>query len=816
MSKYNHREIEQKWQEVWQENKVFEAKDGEKKKKFFCLVEFPYPSGDGLHVGHVRSYAAQDILCRKKRMAGLNVLYPIGWDAFGLPTENYAIKTGQHPTIITAQNVATFKKQIQELGISFDWSREINTTDPEYYKWTQWIFIQLFKKGLAYKKKMNINWCPKCKIGLANEEVVNGGCERCGTQAEKKELSQWMLKITAYADRLIEDLETVDFLDKIKQQQINWIGRSYGAEIDFQVSGTNEKIKVFTTRPDTIFGATFLVLSPEHSLVNKIVRDDKQAEVLKYQEEAKNKSEEERTNVEKEKTGVFIGANAINPFSGKEIPIFIADYVLPNYGTGAIMAVPAHDERDFEFAQKYNLEIIPVIKPLTLEEKRPFEATVGGAELYGHLSPENKSACYSGPGTMINSGEFDGLDSEKAFDKIIEKIEKENIGKKSTQYHLRDWVFSRQHYWGEPIPMVNCPVCGWVPLKEAKLPLELPMVEKYEPTGTGESPLASMTDWVQTTCPQCGGRATRETDTMPNWAGSSWYFLRYIDPKNNEAFADAKKMKYWLPVDLYNGGMEHTTLHLLYSRFWHKVLYDLDLVPTNEPYQKRVSHGMILAPDGQKMSKSRGNVINPDKLVTEFGADSLRLYEMFMGPYDQPVSWDTNGIMGCRKFLERIWSFDKFIEQDDDSIKILLNKTIKKVGEDIDDRRFNTAVSAMMIFVNEIYEKGCSYESYKKFIQILHPFAPHLSEEIWQNFGEKEILAKSSWPEFDNDLISSAKIQIGVQVNGKLRDTIEISPDITEEEVKSLVLNSEKIKKHLIGSPKKIIYIKGKIVSVVI
>jgi len=796
MPKYNPAEVEKKWQKLWQEAKAFAAKDNDKKKKFFCLVEFPYPSGDGLHVGHVRSYAAQDILCRKKRMDGLNVLYPLGWDAFGLPTENYAIKTGQHPTKITAENVATFKKQIQELGISFDWSREINTADPEYYKWTQWIFIQLFKKGLAYKKKMNINWCPKCKIGLANEEVVNGGCERCGTLAEKKELSQWMLKITAYADRLIEDLETVDFLEKIKQQQINWIGRSYGAEIDFKVLGTDEKIKVFTTRPDTIFGATFLVLSPEHQLVNKIVRTDKEAEVLKYQEDAKNKSEEERTNADKEKNGVFIGANAINPLNGKEIPIFIADYVLPNYGTGAIMAVPAHDERDFDFAKKHGLEIIPVIKP----SEDNFE----------------NEKCFSGFGKMINSGEFDDLDSEIVFEKIIAKIEKENIGKKSTQYHLRDWVFSRQHYWGEPIPMVNCPVCGWVSLKESDLPLKLPMVEKYEPTGTGESPLAAIKDWVATTCPVCGGKAERETDTMPNWAGSSWYYLRYIDPKNDQVFVDAKKMKYWLPVDLYNGGMEHTTLHLLYSRFWHKVLYDLDFVPTNEPYQKRVSHGMILAPDGQKMSKSRGNVINPDQLVSEYGADSLRVYEMFMGPYDQAVSWDTNGLLGCRKFLERVWSFDKFVEQEDDSTKILLNKTIKKVGEDILERRFNTAVSAMMIFVNEIYEKGCSYESYKKFIQVLHPFAPHLTEEIWQNFGEKTMLVMSSWPDFDNEMISSAKIQIGVQINGKLRDTIEIFPDTTEEEVKKIVLDSEKIKKYLTSEPKKIIYIKGKIVSFVV
>ncbi len=942
MKKYDHKKIERKWQKFWEDNKFYRAEDGSPKEKYYCLIEFPYPSGDGLHVGHVRSYTALDIIARKKRMQGFNVLYPIGWDAFGLPAENYAIKTGKHPTIITKENVKVFTKQIKSLGISFDWSREINTTDSVYYKWTQWIFLQLYKHGLAYKKKMPINWCPSCKIGLANEEVIDGKCERCGAETEKRELEQWMLKITAYADRLIEDLETVEYLEKIKTQQINWIGRSEGAEVDFQVKNFKDNIRVFTTRPDTLFGATFIVLSPEHELVNEITTKEQEAAVLKYQEEARKKSDLERTELQKEKTGVFTGAYAINPVNKKEIPIWIADYVMMSYGTGAIMAVPAHDERDWAFAKKYKLAITLVLMPFIraqekdlprvdkktvkrnnvivvlkhwAEEKyycldwKKFGWTsfvVGGVEdgedfetaairemkeesgyqnirsikrLGGQIATEffarhkdvNRETIiegyyielqdgerilpaeedvqyhdglwvdkdkvntfinlenhawyfdilmkgeqvYSGDGININSDFLDGLKTADAKKKISAWLEKEGLGKKSTNYHLRDWVFSRQHYWGEPIPMVYCVECGWQPIDEKELPLKLPMVKKYEPTDTGESPLASIEKWVNTICPKCKGRARRETDTMPNWAGSSWYFLRYVDPENNEKLADLEKLKYWTPVDLYNGGMEHTTLHLLYSRFWHKFLYDIAAVPTPEPYQKRVSHGMILASDNQKMSKSRGNVLNPDQIVEEYGADALRLYEMFMGPYDQAVAWDTNGLRGIKKFLDRVWAAEN--REDDKGVTALLHKTIKKVTEDIDKMHFNTAVAAMMILLNKIQEAGCSKQTFEKFLIMLSPFAPHLAEEKWSALGNEAGISLQKWPQFDEALVIDEQIQIPVQINGKVRDKLLVSADIVEEELKKLALASDKVQKHLAERQvKKIIYVTGRLISIVV
>jgi leucyl-tRNA synthetase len=793
--KYNHKKIEAKWQKHWADQGFYKAKDTGK-NKFYCLVEFPYPSGEGLHVGHVRSYTAQDIVCRKKRAQGFNVMFPMGWDAFGLPAENYAIKTGQHPRKVVDANIKVYKKQCQDLGLSFDWDREVDTTDPNYYKWTQWIFLQLFKKGLAYKHKMPINWCPDCKIGLANEEVIDGNCERCGQTTEKKELEQWMLKITEYADRLIEDLETVEYLDQIKTQQVNWIGRSYGAEVDFKVKSNNDVIKVFTTRPDTLFGATFMVLSPEHELVNKITTAKQEKDVLKYQDQASKKSDLERTELQKEKTGMFTGAYAINPVNNQEIPIWIADYVLSSYGTGAIMAVPAHDQRDFEFATKYDLDIQQVIAGGDINDKAFTEIT---------------------DGKLINSGEFDGLGIIDAIYKITKWLEKQNIGKKTTNYHLRDWVFSRQHYWGEPIPMVNCPKCGWVPMDEKDLPLELPMVKKYEPTGTGESPLAAVEDWVKTSCPKCGEDARRETDTMPNWAGSSWYFLRYIDAQNNKALADPKKLKYWMPVDLYNGGMEHTTLHLLYSRFWNKVLYDLDIVPTDEPYAKRISHGMILASDGQKMSKSRGNVINPDEIVEQYGADVLRVYEMFMGPYDQAVTWDLNGVRGASKFVEKIYSFDEFVEKDLTDVTALLHKTIKKVTEDIDNRQFNTAVAAMMIFLNKIQEVGCTKDTFKQFAILISPFVPHLAEELWSGLDEKESITLQPWPKFDPKLVVDEEIEVPVQVNGKVRTKLVVKADITEKELTKLALADEKVKKHLAGQePKKVFFVKGRLLSIVV
>jgi len=795
MERYNHLEVEPKWQKFWEDNNFYQAEDGSKKPKFYCLIEFPYPSGAGLHVGHPESYTAIDIVARKRRMEGYNVLYPIGWDAFGLPTENYAIKTGVHPREATEKNIATFKRQLKSFGFSFDWSREVNTTDPSYYKWTQWQFLQFFKNDMAYKDKMPINWCVSCKIGLANEEVVDGKCERCGGEVEKREKEQWMIAITKYADKLLEDLKDVDYLSKIKAQQENWIGRSDGAEVDFEIAG--EKITVFTTRPDTLFGATFFVIAPEHPLVAKIVTDDQKKEVAKYVKQAAGKSDLERGELQKDKTGVFTGAYATNPVNGEQIPVWIADYVMMGYGTGAIMAVPAHDARDYEFAKKYKLPITEVVS--------------GG---------NVKKEAFSGEGKAVNSDFLDGLEMKAAKKKMIAWLKKEKLGKAAVNFKLRDWVFSRQRYWGEPIPLVNCEKCGWVAVPDEDLPVELPDVEKYEPTDTGESPLAAIEDWVNTKCPECKGDAKRETDTMPNWAGSSWYFLRYIDPNNDKSFADLKKLKYWMPVDWYNGGMEHTTLHLLYSRFWNKFLFDQKLVPTSEPYAKRTSHGMVLAEDGRKMSKSLGNVVNPDEVVEQYGADTVRLYEMFMGPFSEAIPWSTTGVIGVRRFLEKVWNL-----QDDVSDKIkneeltrLLHKTIKKVGEDIEETKYNTAVSAMMIFVNEIQKAGgASKEIYDGLMILLSPFAPHIAEELWERTGHKNSVTLQPWPEYDAELARDELVELPVQVNGKLRGTIEVSPDLSEDELKERALADTNVQKFLDGKKvKKSIYVPGRMINFVV
>lgn len=782
---YNPKNIEPKWQATWEEQNIYAAHDFDDRKKFYVLVEFPYPSGAGLHVGHVRSYTAMDIIARKKRMDGYNVIYPIGWDAFGLPTENYAIKNKIAPQKATEDNVAVFKKQIKALGISFDWDREINTTDPSYYKWTQWIFLQLFKNGLAYKATMPINWCPSCKIGLANEEVVNGSCERCGTPSSKKELSQWMLKITEYAERLINDLDDVDFLEKIKAQQINWIGRSEGAHIIFDVKDSEHSLEVFTTRPDTLFGVTYMVVAPEHFLLEKLQNKiTNWNDVQTYITQAQQKSDLERSHLQKDKTGIKLeGISAIHPLTGEEIPVYVADYVLVNYGTGAIMAVPSDDERDAEFAEKHGLEIKPIIED----------------------------------DSLVNSGKFTGLSTEDAKTKIIEALAAKNKGEKAITYKLRDWVFSRQHYWGEPIPIVYCDDCGMVPLPEDQLPLELPVVQEYEPTDTGESPLAKITDWVNTECPKCAKPAKRETDTMPNWAGSSWYWLRYTDPNNDNAFADAEKLKYWTPVDIYNGGMEHTTLHLLYSRFWHKFLHDQGFVPTHEPYQKRVSHGLILAEDHQKMSKSKGNVVNPDVVVQEYGADTLRMYEMFMGPYDEPIPWSTQNIVGVRRFLDKIAAVS-VTENNDESMTRELHKMIKKVTEDIDARHFNTAISAMMIFINAIdKENGIYKDVWSEFVKILSPFAPHLAEELWEQLGNTTSVTIQTWPTFNEELTLDSTVTIAVSVNGKTRATLEVTKDTPEETIKEQALALENIVKYTQDTEiKKVIVVPNKIVNIVI
>ena len=782
--KYNHKAVEEKWQKIWEDKGVFHASDDTEKEKFYALIEFPYPSGQGLHVGHPRPYTALDTVARKRRLEGYNVLYPIGWDAFGLPTENYAIKNHIHPEIVTKKNIARFKKQIQSLGISFDWSREIDTTDPEYYKWTQWIFIQLYKHGLAYKKEMNVNWCTSCKCVLANEEVVNGVCERCGSEVVHKVKSQWMLKITEYADRLINDLDLVNYPDRVKAQQKNWIGRSKGAEVDFTTT-TGDTLTIYTTRADTLYGATYMVISPEHPMIEKWAdKISNMDEIKKYQEAAARKSDFERTEVAKEKTGVRIdGVNAINPVNNKEIPIFISDYVLVSYGTGAIMAVPAHDTRDWEFAKKFDLPIIEVVKG-------------------GNVQEEAYTDCAKG--IMVNSGMLDGLTVDEAKKKIIDWLTSEGKGHSKVNYKLRDWVFSRQRYWGEPIPMVYCEKCGYVPIDEKDLPLRLPMVESYEPTDNGESPLAKMTDWINTTCPCCGGKAKRETDTMPQWAGSSWYYLRYMDPHNKNAIASKEALNYWSPVDWYNGGMEHTTLHLLYSRFWHKFLYDIGVVPTPEPYAKRTSHGMILGENGEKMSKSRGNVVNPDEIVDEYGADTMRLYEMFIGDFEKAAPWSKASIRGCRRFVERYWNLQSVLI-DGDKIRPELegafNKAIKKVGEDIENIKFNTAIATLMALINDISNvKSINKEELRIFSILLNPFAPHVTEEVYEacKLGNG-ILAEAEWPEYDESKCVDESVEIVVQVNGKIKAKLNIPVDADKDAVLDLAKNDENVKKAIDG-----------------
>ena len=804
---YNFKEIEKKWQKKWYSEGTFNAKNDYSMKKWYGLIEFPYPSGQGLHVGHPRSYTALDVIARKRRMQGYNVLFPIGFDAFGLPAENYAIKNHIHPKITTEKNIAHFKSQLKSIGFSFDWSREVNTTDPDYYKWTQWIFIQLYKHGLAYKATMPINFCTGCKVGLANEEVVNGVCERCGSPVVQKEKSQWMLKITEYAQRLIDDLDDVNYLDKIKAQQINWIGRSEGAEVTFKIADSDETLTVYTTRPDTLFGATYMVVAPEHHIIEKLSsKITNMTEVEEYKRKTALKSDFERSELNKDKTGCEVkGIKAINPLTGKEIPIWISDYVLITYGTGAIMAVPAHDTRDHEFATKFNLPIVQVIKSNS-------DDVVCDVQKEAFTDVET--------GILINSGFLNDLSVKDAKKKVIEYLEENNIGKRQVNYKLRDWVFSRQRYWGEPIPMVHCEKCGWVPIPEDELPLKLPDIEDYEPGENGESPLAKHTDWVNTTCPHCGGKATRETDTMPQWAGSSWYYLRYMDPHNDKALASKEALEYWSPVDWYNGGMEHTTLHLLYSRFWHKFLYDIGVVPTREPYQKRTSHGMILGSNGEKMSKSKGNVVNPDEVVDEFGADSFRVYEMFMGPFDQTAPWSMESIRGCSKFLDRVWNMQTMlIDGDSYSPKFekMMHRAIKKVSSDIEEMKFNTCISTFMTMVNEFYkEKTINKAEFKTFLQLLNPFAPHITEELSQSvLGEKEDLSYQKWPEYDESKTIADEITLPIQFNGKLKGTVQISLDEDEASVKQKV--HEAIDSKLEGKTVvKEIYVKNKIYNIVI
>ena len=800
--KYDHKQVEKKWQDIWDEKQCFHAENDSDKEKFYALVEFPYPSGQGLHVGHPRSYTALDIVARKKRMQGYNVLYPMGWDAFGLPTENFAIKNHVHPAEVTKKNIARFKSQLKSLGLSFDWSREINTTDPSYYKWTQWIFLQLFKKGLAYKKEMSVNWCTSCKCVLANEEVVNGVCERCGSEVVHKTKSQWMLAITKYAQRLIDDLDDVDYIERVKIQQRNWIGRSTGAEVDFKTT-EGDTLTVYTTRPDTLFGATYMVISPEHPMIEQWADKLNNIEdVRAYREEAARKSDFERTELNKDKTGVKLdGVAAINPVNGKQIPIFVSDYVLMGYGTGAIMAVPAHDDRDWEFAKKFGCEIIEVVSGGEDVQKAAFTAK-------------------DETGILVNSDFLNGKTVKDAIPAMIEWLGEKGIGHAKVQYKLRDWVFSRQRYWGEPIPIVKCDKCGYVALPEDQLPLELPNVTSYEPTDNGESPLAHMTDWVNTTCPCCGGPAKRETDTMPQWAGSSWYFLRYMDPHNDKALASPEALKYWSPVDWYNGGMEHTTLHLLYSRFWHKFLYDIGVVPTKEPYAKRTSHGMILGENGEKMSKSRGNVVNPDEIVDTYGADTMRLYEMFIGDFEKAAPWSPKSIKGCRRFLERVWALADKVQDGDtysEQHEVLMNRTIKKVGEDADNLKANTAIAALMTMLNEFYDKGVNKAEYKTFLALLNPFAPHITEELWQQLGETGLLSVAPWPTYDEAKTVESTVELAVQVNGKLKCTIKLAVDANKQTAIDTAMAEEKVQHAIEGKQiVKQIVVPGKIVNLVV
>ena len=799
---YSPKSIEKKWQTIWDDEKAFAASDDYSKPKFYALVEFPYPSGQGLHVGHPRPYTALDIVARKRRMQGYNVLYPMGWDAFGLPTENYAIKNKIHPRIVTENNVTRFKNQLHSLGYSFDWDREVNTTDPNYYKWTQWIFLKLFKAGLAYKKEMPINWCTSCKVGLANEEVVNGVCERCGAPVVRKVKSEWMLKITEYADKLLEGLDTVDYIERVKVSQKNWIGKSQGAEVDFSIKGKEDKLRIYTTRCDTLFGVTYMVVSPEHPIIDKYKDELKNFdEIAAYREQAARKSDFERAELAKDKTGVLIdGLTAINPVNGKEIPIWISDYVLMSYGTGAIMAVPAHDERDWEFAKKFNLPLIQVVA------KNGEEVDIDAAAFTDVAT-----------GVLINSDFLNGLEVKDAKAKMIEFLEEKKIGTAKTNFKLRDWVFSRQRYWGEPIPIVECEKCGYVPLDESELPLLLPEVDSYMPTDNGESPLAAMTDWVNTTCPCCGGPAKRETDTMPQWAGSSWYFLRYTDPKNEKALAGKEALDYWMPVDWYNGGMEHTTLHLLYSRFWHRFLYDQKVVPCPEPYMKRTSHGMILGENGEKMSKSRGNVVNPDDIVRDYGADTLRTYEMFIGAFDLSASWSEDGVKGCRRFLERVWKLQDIMTDEDGYSKDMetkMHQTIKKVSNDFESLKYNTAIAAMMALINDFYKKNSVTKGeYKTLITLLNPVAPHMTEELWEIIGCEGRLYQTTWPEYDEAKTVESTVEIAVQINGKTKTTIAIGKEDPKDEVLSKA--KEAIADKLTGNIVKEIYVPGRIVNIV-
>lgn len=802
MREYIHSEVEKKWQNIWDEKEPFKASNDSEKEKFYALVEFPYPSGQGLHVGHPRPYTALDIVSRKRRLEGYNVLFPMGWDAFGLPTENYAIKNKIHPKIVTEQNVARFKSQLKSIGFSFDWSREVNTTDPDYYKWTQWIFLKLFEKGLAYKQEMPINWCPSCKAGLANEEVVNGHCERCGGDVQRKVKNQWMLKITEYADRLIRDLDLVDYIERVKIQQKNWIGKSEGMELDFKISGTNDNLRVFTTRPDTLFGATYMVIAAEHPFIEKYSSQIENIdEVLNYKEATSKKSDFERTELSKEKTGIELkGLKAINPATGKEIPIWVSDYVLITYGTGAIMAVPGHDQRDWDFATKFSLPIIEVIK---------------GGDVTKEAYADTSS------GEMVNSGFLNGMDVKEAIEAMSSKLEEDGLGSRKINFKLRDWVFSRQRYWGEPIPLVYCDTCGWVPVPEDQLPLMLPDVDNYEPTDSGESPLANIHDWVHTTCPKCGKDAHRETDTMPQWAGSSWYFLRYIDPNNNDALASQEAIDYWMPVDWYNGGMEHTTLHLLYSRFWHKFLYDYGIVNGPEPYAKRTSHGMILGDNNEKMSKSRGNVVNPDDIVKDYGADTLRTYEMFIGDFEKSVPWSENGVKGCRRFLDRVWRLQDILVEGEDYTKELegnIHKTIKKVSDDFENLKYNTGIAALMALINDFNSHGSiTKKDLETFILLLNPVAPHITEELWQIIGRDGYLFEAAWPIYDEEKTKEDVIEMPIQISGKVRGKVLVNVTDTQDIIREKVLADENISK-FIGDKKivKEIFVMGKIYNIVV